>query len=107
MTAKKKADDEAGDSPEVVDETPVDETTADGETAGVEPESTDGDNPVESVESAETPASPLTTAQGILGVPVTGSMNHGTKMALRAFQRRAGIPQTGQLDSRTRGVMHF
>jgi hypothetical protein len=97
MTAKKKVDDEAGDSPEVVDETPVDETTDDGEAPWVE-ESTDVD---ESVDES------LSTAQSILGVAVTGSMNHGTKMALRQWQRTNGLPPTGQLDTRTKGAMHL
>jgi hypothetical protein len=97
MTAKKKTDDEASKSTKGVDEAPVDETTVDAEATGVE-ESTPVDEVVDDS---------LSTAQSILGVAVTGSMNHGTKQALRQWQRGNGLPPTGQLDTRTKNAMHF
>ena len=106
MATKKKVDDEAGDAAEVVDTEAVE--TADADAPAEVEESTPVEEPVE--ENPDTSGKSddvFGTAQDILGVARTGSMNHGTKMALRALQRKAGIPQTGQLDTRTRGVMHL
>ena len=102
MATKKKVDDEAGDTAEVVDTETV-EAAADDAPAEVtpEPESTDGDEPV------EIPTGDLATAQSILGLPLTGSMNHGTKQALRQWQRVNGLPPSGRLDTRTKGAMHL
>lgn len=97
MTTKKKVSDEA-DKQAVDDGAVVDEAGADAPTE-VEPEPS---TPVE-----EPVGNPLATAQAILGIPSTGSMNHGTKMALRAWQRAHGLPATGALDERTKTAMHL
>ena len=117
MTAKKKVDNEAGDTAEVVDTEAV-EAAADDAPAEVKdlkgksvPVGDDGipvlseSTPVD--EPVEIPTGDLATAQSVLGVPITGSMNHGTKQALRQWQRKNGLPPSGQLDTRTKGAMHF
>src|SRR6187431_678116 len=98
MATKKKVSDDTGESPEVVDETPVGEATNDGEATGVKPEvEPEESTPVEGVVDGA-----LERAQGILGVPRTGKADHSTKMALRKYQRTNGLPQSGQFDSATR-----
>lgn len=118
MATRKKVGDEA-DVQAVDDGAVVDEA---GEDAPAEVIDLEG-NPVETDEDGlpilrdlSTPVEepveahvydPMSTAQAIIGVPVTGSTNHATKMALRAWQRAHGLPATGSLDARTKTAMHL
>lgn len=102
MATKKKVEDESGESPEVMDEAPVDEATNDGEATGVEPE-VESSTPVE----ASVEGTLIERAQGILGVRVTGKTDHSTKVALRRFQRENGLSPTGNLNFPTQSRLHL
>lgn len=104
MTTKKKGEDEALEQA-VDDGAVVDEA---GDDAPAEVENLNGD-PVATDEDGLPilEENPLATAQGLIGVPMTGAMNHATKMALRAWQRAHGLPPSGQFDGRTRAAMHL
>jgi hypothetical protein len=98
MATKKKVADEASEPAVEVDTEAVDAKTDDAPAKVAE--STPVDEPVESTE-----LDPLSRVQGLLGVRVTGRMDHPTKMAIRKRQRAVGLPPSGQLDDRTR--LHF
>ena len=100
MATKKKVDDEAGDTAEVVD-TEALEAPGDDAPAEVEPEPEESTPVDESVDAA------LSIAQSIVGVPATGAVNHATRMALRKFQQKNGLPPSGSLDARTKAAMHI
>lgn len=115
MNAKKNADGDAGEPTEVLDDEAVEADAADAPPEVVvevedapagsiieAPPVPDGDVP-----TLEDLRSPMAVAQGIIGVPVTGFNNHGTKMGLRGWQRAHGLPPTGQLDARTKNAMHI
>jgi hypothetical protein len=91
MTAKKKVDDEAGDTAPVVDEEAVEAPDVEGA------EPVEESTPVEVLVDGA-----LATAQKVLGVPSTGKQDHATKMALRKFQREHRLSPTGQLDDLTK-----
>lgn len=61
--------------------------------------------PAPAVEAKVLEAQVALARQAISSGPIDGVMGSQTRAALRAFQRNAGIPQTGQLDEATQSLL--
>lgn len=88
------------------DETP--EPTPAVEPTPVEATSSDAPKSVKRGKRKSTkvpPASPTAAAQAILGLTVTGKVDHAFKAAVRGFQRSSGLAVNGRLDDPTRKAM--